>query len=246
MTLSEFFGEHKKAAIAFSGGVDSSYLLYEAVAGGADVCAYYVNTPFQPAFELEDAKRVAAYVNARMKIIEADILSREEVVANPQDRCYYCKQRIFGTILKAASADGFSEVWDGTNASDDEADRPGMRALKELQVLSPLRICSLTKDEIRMRSKEAGLFTWNKPAYACLATRIPNGMRITKENLARTEQAEEMLFRLGFSDFRVRTTKEGGALVQIREAQVALLEETRTKIAKALDALYAGVSFGWR
>ena len=271
-TLSGFFKEHKKAALAFSGGADSSFLLYEAVKNGADVCAYYVHAQFQPAFELEDAKRVVEYVHAckeafdapagadagsrqaeysanatvRMKILEADVLANPKVQSNPENRCYYCKQTIFSAILEAAKQDGYTEIWDGTNASDDEGDRPGMRALKEMRVLSPLRICGLTKDEIRARSKEAGLFTWNKPAYACLATRIPAGVPITEEALRRTERAENALFQMGFSDFRVRTTAEGAALVQVRPEQEALLKKHSDKIREALSGMYQGVAFGRR
>ena len=204
MKLDEFFKINKKAAIAFSRGVDSAYLLYAALSLGADVKAYYVKTAFQPMFELEDAKRLAKELKADLKIIDADILGFEDVVSNPSDRCYYCKQKIFGLILEAAGADGFDVILDGTNASDDAADRPGMRALREMKVMSPLRECGLTKAEIRRLSKEAGLFTWDKPSYACLATRVPSGTRLTADILSRTEQAESFLSGLGFSDFRIR------------------------------------------
>ncbi|MBR5968888.1 MAG: ATP-dependent sacrificial sulfur transferase LarE [Lachnospiraceae bacterium] len=241
MTLQEFFHEHNRVALAFSGGVDSSYLLWAAVQAGADVTAYYVNAQFQPAFELEDAEKIAAYCGARMKVLTLDVLKEERVVENPQDRCYYCKQAIFSAILAAAAADGYTEVLDGTNASDEEGDRPGMRALKELKVFSPLRMAGLTKDEIRRLSKEAGLFTWNKPAYACLATRIPTGMRITAELLERTEAAEEALFAMGFSDFRVRTRQDGSALVQVTQAQTQKAKDAWEEIAARLGALYPAV-----
>lgn len=170
MTLQEFFQENHKAAIAFSGGVDSAYLLYAAMQCGADVRAYYVKTQFQPAFELADARRLAEQLGAPMTVLQQDALASEQVAQNPADRCYYCKQGIFSGILQAAAADGYTLILDGTNASDDAGDRPGMRALRELCVRSPLRECGLTKSEIRARSKQAGLFTWNKPAYACLAS----------------------------------------------------------------------------
>ena len=181
MDLNEFFKEHNKVALAFSGGVDSSYLLYAAIKSGAQVRAYYVNAAFQPQFELDDATRLAKQLNADMKVLTADVLSNETVVQNPADRCYHCKNVIFNMILAEAKKDGFTVLMDGTNASDAEGDRPGMRALRELCVYSPLRICGLTKAEIRRRSKEAGLFTWDKPAYACLATRIPTNERITAD-----------------------------------------------------------------
>ncbi|MDE7198336.1 MAG: ATP-dependent sacrificial sulfur transferase LarE, partial [Lachnospiraceae bacterium] len=212
MELSEFFSENKKVALAFSGGADSAYLLYAAKAAGADVRAYYVKSVFQPQFELEDAKRLAVELTADMRILEADVLALQTVADNPSDRCYHCKKLIFHTIAEAAREDGYTVLLDGTNASDEEGDRPGMRALRELSVRSPLRECGLTKEKIRGLSKEAGLFTWSKPAYACLATRIPTGEPITKEKLSATEAAENYLFSLGFTDFRVRRLGEAARL----------------------------------
>ena len=127
MNLQEFFAENPRVAIAFSGGVDSSYLLYAALHYGARARAYYVNSAFQPAFELEDARRLAGELNADMKVLPVDVLASETVTANPPDRCYHCKQMIFRTILAAAEADGFTVLLDGTNASDD-AGRPARYA----------------------------------------------------------------------------------------------------------------------
>ena len=241
MDLKEFFRQHPKAAIAFSGGVDSSYLLYAALQCGADVRAYYVKGAFQPQFELDDAQRLARDIHAPMTVLRADVLRDETVTANPANRCYYCKKVVFSSIAQAALADGYTLLLDGTNASDDAGDRPGMRALQELQVLSPLRLCGLTKPEIRRLSKEARLFTWDKPAYACLATRIPTGMEITKENLARTEWAETRLAALGFRDFRVRTTREEQAKLQLREEDFPRMLQNREAIAGELKQRYRGV-----
>ena len=163
MTLQEFFAKNTRAAIAFSGGVDSSYLLYAAVQCGADVHAYFAKTAFQPQFELDDARRLAESVGAKLTVLELDALSSEDVARNPANRCYYCKQNIFGNLKRAATEDGFTLILDGTNASDDAGDRPGMRALREMDVRSPLRECGLTKAEIRRLSHEAGLFTWDNP-----------------------------------------------------------------------------------
>ena len=240
MTLEEFFQRNQKAAIAFSGGVDSAYLLYMAKQCGADATAYYVKTQFQPAFELADAQRLAAQLGVRMRVLAQDALGCPRVAENPADRCYYCKQAIFNGILRAAQADGYSLVLDGTNASDDAGDRPGMRALRELSVRSPLRECGLSKSEIRQRSKQAGLFTWNKPAYACLATRIPTGQPITAELLAQIEQAEDALFSLGFSDFRVRVFS-GCARIQLRAEQMSRALAQREEILAALGEKFSGV-----
>ena len=240
MTLSEFFQENSKVALAFSGGVDSAYLLYAAVSCGAQVRAYYVHSAFQPRFELEDARRLAQELGADMRVLDVDVLAAPKVTANPADRCYFCKNAIFTEILKAAKEDGFSLLMDGTNASDDAGDRPGMRALRELSVRSPLRECGLTKPEIRRLSREAGLFTWDKPAYACLATRIPTGEEITAEKLRKTEAAENYLFSLGFTDFRVRMMN-GSARLQLPESQWPLLLENRRKILEELKKQYGAV-----
>ena len=212
MDLAAFFQKYPKVAIAFSGGVDSAYLLYAAITYGAEVRAYYVKSAFQPQFEFDDAKKLSQFLHADLHILEVDILSDLSITQNPANRCYYCKKKLFEKILIAAKTDGFTVLLDGTNASDDSDDRPGMKALSELHVLSPLRICGLTKEVIRQRSKEAGLFTWNKPAYACLATRIPTGTPITHAKLEKTEHAENYLTKLGFSNFRVRQVEDGARL----------------------------------
>lgn len=240
MDLSSFFEQYQDVAVAFSGGVDSAYLLYAAAKYARRVCAYYVKTAFQPRFEFDDAIKFAGQHGITMKTIEVDILSNETVVSNPADRCYYCKQAIFSHIIKSAGDDGFTYVLDGTNASDDENDRPGMKALKEMRVLSPLKICGLTKTEIRSLSKAAGLFTWDKPSYACLATRIMTGQRIDERVLKRCDDSEMYLRTLGFSDFRVRTRGDD-AVIQIRSEQLPLLEENRTEILNTLGGMYRSV-----
>ena len=222
MTLEEFFEEHPKIALAFSGGVDSSYLLYAASRCGADVAAYYVKSQFQPEFELRDAIELAHKLGVRMRLIEQDIVSCAEVTANPPDRCYYCKKHIMGAIRERSCADGYALIIDGTNTSDDISDRPGYKALGEEGILSPLRICGLTKAEIRRLSHEAGLPTWDKPAYACLATRIPAGRRIEPEALRRIDEAEARLRALGYADLRVRL-EEGGARLELPEGQLERL-----------------------
>ena len=242
MDLQEFWALHTDGtAVAFSGGADSAYLLYSAVQAGAHVAAYYVKTEFQPAFELSDARRLAAELGIPLTVIDLSVLADPTVAANPPDRCYHCKRRIFQAVVERAAADGFSVILDGTNASDPEADRPGMRALRELQVLSPLRLCGLTKAEIRRRSREAGLFTWDKPAYACLATRFPTGTALTAEALAAVEQAESTLTNLGFWDFRVRRTPEGAKL-QLTEAQLPLALARRQEIVAQLAPLVGPVT----
>ncbi len=240
MELKEFFAEHNKIALAFSGGADSSYLLYAAVSCGADVRPYYVKSQFQPEFEHEDARNLASALGVGLREISVDVLQFDEVAANPSNRCYYCKKRIMGVIRAAAAADGYETIIDGTNASDDGGDRPGMKVLAEEGILSPLRLCGISKAELRRLSREAGLFTWNKPAYACLATRVPSGERITAEKLDAVEQSESYLFSLGFTDFRVRLRGEG-ALLQFTEKQHKRAEAELDKIKAELSRYFDSV-----
>lgn len=240
MKLAEFFQKHPRLALAFSGGVDSAYLLYAAKECGADIHAYYVKSAFQPRFELEDARRLASQLGAAITVIDVDILSCADVTVNPPDRCYHCKHIILQAIMKQADEDGYDMLIDGTNASDDAGNRPGMQALRELAVRSPLRECGLSKEEIRRRSREAGLFTWDKPAYACLATRIPSGEAITREKLERTEQAEDFLFSLGFTDFRVRSMGDAAKL-QVPAVQMEKLMCRRKNIVQELKKHYSSV-----
>ena len=232
MKLNEFFTEHNKIALAFSGGADSSYLLYAAKESSADVQPYYVKSQFQPEFEHEDARRLAAELGVMLREISVDVLQLDEVTDNPSNRCYYCKKCIMGAIRKAASADGYDTIIDGTNASDDGGDRPGMKVLTEENILSPLRICGITKAELRRLSHEAGLFTWDKPAYACLATRVPTGEKITAEKLAAVEQS--------FTDFRVRL-RDGGALLQFTEKQQPRAQAEFEAINAELSKYFAAI-----
>ena len=235
MTLQMFFRENPRAAMGFSGGVDSAYLLWAAHEAGAQILPVFVKTAFQPTFELQDAQRMAAQLGVELMVAELDILSVPEIAANPPERCYHCKRRIFEAVAAVALERGYSLLLDGTNASDDAGDRPGMRALRELSVRSPLRECGLTKDEIRRLSHEAGLFTWDKPAYACLATRVPAGRALDADMLRRVECAEDALRALGFSNLRVRVYHDAARL-QLPSAQLPLLMTQREAVLAALRA----------
>lgn len=235
MTLQAFFQAHPRAALAFSGGVDSAYLLWAGKHWGCDLTAYYVRTAFQPEFEYRDARRLAEEVGVPLRVVEADILSVPLAAANGPDRCYHCKLALFTRLWDAARADGHTLLLDGTNASDDAGDRPGMRALRELEVRSPLRECGLTKSDVRRLAREAGLPVWDKPSYACLATRVPTGTAITREDLGRVERGEQALAAMGFHDFRLRLRGDG-ALLQVREDQ---WEEARRRLEE-LRSLLAG------
>lgn len=241
-SLENYFQEHRKVAVAFSGGVDSAYLLYAAKSAGAEITAYYVKSPFQPEFERQDAVRMAKELSIPLKILSHNILEEERVRENGSRRCYYCKSSMLSCIMQAAEEDGYECIIDGTNASDSSSDRPGMKALRELGVHSPLQECGLTKNEIRSRSQQAGLFTWDKPAYACLATRIRTGELIREETLQKVEQAEGYLMSLGFSDLRVRVSGDTATL-QLPRAQFSAYDQQENVIRNQLKRWFSAVEF---
>ena len=237
MTIKDFFKENSRIAVAFSGGVDSSVLLLLAKKYADSVRAYYVKSQFQPQFEYDDAVKVAEQTGVEMTVLNVDVLQDEKVCANPADRCYYCKKKIFNAICSAAKRDGFDVVADGTNASDDIADRPGFRALGELNVLSPLKECGITKKQIRQIAAENGITVADKPSYACLATRVPTGTKITAEILEKTEEAEKTMFALGFKNFRVRCNG-GAAKLEFGNKDMILFNEKKDAVISALSKYY--------
>ena len=240
MKLKKFFEKYPRVALGFSGGVDSAYLLYAGKKYGADIRPYFIKTAFQPEFELRDAHRLTEELGIELTVVEYDILAETQVAQNPPNRCYYCKSALFGALKQQALKDGYEILLDGTNASDDASDRPGMKAIREMKVLSPLRECGLTKDEIRILSREAGLFTWEKPSYACLATRIPTGEPVSGELLKRIERSEDALSALGFSDFRVRVFYNA-ARIQLSKGQFEKAAQDRERILNVLKPYFTAV-----
>lgn len=203
--LCEIIRGYGAAAVAFSGGVDSSLLCAvarEVLGDGA--LAVTIVSPLLPQSELADARKVAVLVGIRHILVESSDIE-EDVAANPKDRCYHCKKREFGAIAAAARESGIGIVLDGSNVDDEGDYRPGMRAIAELGVESPLRSAGLGKEEIRELSRRLGLPTAEKPAFACLASRIPYGERIDRDKLERVEKAEDYLRAAGFRQFRVRS-----------------------------------------
>ncbi len=240
MELQTYFLQNPRAALAFSGGVDSSYLMYAARQYGCDLHAYFIKSSFQPQFELNDARRLTEELHVPLTVVQTDVLQNAQVAANDEQRCYYCKTTLFTQLRELALKDGYTLLLDGTNASDSFDGRPGMKALQELGVRSPLRECGLTKTEIRRLSREAGLFTHDKPSYACLATRIPTGTKITESLLQKVEHSEDILFSMGFTDFRVRFF-HNAAKIQLPENQFALALEKRQELTKALSPYFEEV-----
>ncbi len=240
MDLKTFFTENPRFAIAFSGGVDSSYLLHAAKMFGCDIKAYFVKSLLQPQFELDDAAKLAYMLSVPMTIEMVDILSNTDVAQNPADRCYHCKKALFSRIQALAHADGYDLVCDGTNATDDINERAGMRALTELGIRSPLRECGVTRKNIRKLSCEAGLFTHDKPSYSCLATRIPTGTALTEDLISNVAQAEHAMHAIGSADFRIRYFS-GAARIQIPEGQFKSVIDRRKKILEAVSPYFDAV-----
>jgi uncharacterized protein len=223
----------ESAAVAFSGGVDSSFLCHAARTSlGDKALAITIVSPMLPQSELDCAVRLARQIGIAHVLVEEPEIE-EEVAANPRERCYFCKKLEFGAITQAARERGIEAVLDGSNVDDPGDFRPGLKALDELGIVSPLREAGLSKAEIRELSKRFGLPTWDKPAFACLASRIPYGERIDRNKLARIERAEDRLRARGFRQFRVRSH---GDLARI---EVSPDERSRFFDESVLDAVSA-------
>lgn len=192
-------------AVGFSGGVDSSFLLKCAhdILGDKAI-AITVRSPFFPKREFEESVAFARKYAIPQFTIDVDVLNVDGIADNPADRCYYCKRAIFSQIRKKAEENGIKYIAEGSNMDDLGDYRPGLKAAAECGAVSPLRVAGLYKDDIRLLSKELGLDTWSKPSFACLASRVPYGERITAEKLSAIETAEQYLIDLGFKQMRVR------------------------------------------
>ncbi len=203
--LKKYIASFKSAAIAFSSGVDSPFLLYAAKeALGDNVIAVTATSYSFPERELNEARSYCEQNGIRQFIIRFEELNIEGFSHNPKNRCYLCKRELFEKIIGVAKENGISEVAEGSNLDDDGDYRPGLLAIKELGVKSPLREIGFTKAEIRELSKEFGLPTWEKPSFACLASRFPYGDIINEEQLKRVDKAEQLLLDMGFRQVRVR------------------------------------------
>ena len=204
-SLISYLEPYTRAAIAFSGGVDSTFLLHAArdALGKDNVLAMTINSPYIPDWELAEAEALAKRLQVKQITVNSGI--PEPIRNNPKDRCYLCKTFIFNMLKEVAKSHGFDHVMDGTNAEDSEDDRPGMKALKELNIISPLKETGFTKKEILHYSKNKDLPTWEKPAYACLLTRLPYDRLIETEELRRIEKSEKYLIDLGIRAVRVRS-----------------------------------------
>ena len=230
--LKSYLRELGRVAVAYSGGVDSTFLLKVAHdVLGDEVLALTAASKFIPRRELDETIKFCAENKIRQIIFEADVLNIAGVKENPVDRCYLCKRELFKNFLRLAEENKISIVVEGSNMDDTSDYRPGMKALAELGIKSPLQVAELYKSEIRELSREMNLPTWSKPSMACLASRFVYGETLTEKNLSMVEAAEEFLLQAGFKQFRVR--------VHGKIARIEILPEEFNRLLKIREEISA-------
>lgn len=229
----------KQVIVAFSGGVDSTFLLKTAKdLLGDSVIAIIARSSMFPAREADEAHTFCQKHGIKLMELKSDILEDPEVMKNPVNRCYLCKKRLFSQVIELAEKLGYKHVIEGSNLDDLNDYRPGRQALNEMGIMSPLLKAGLTKEEIRLLSKESGLPTWDKPSLACLASRFPYGEEITGERLKKVELAEQYLIGLGFRQVRVRYHRDVARIEISSEEHQRILEQSMAdKIYKAFTEI---------
>jgi uncharacterized protein len=229
-----------RVVVAYSGGVDSTFLLKAAAdtLGADNVLACMSVGPSEPSHLLEKAERMARDIGVELMTLAAGEMDDPNFTANKADRCFHCKSHLCGTLMEIARKRGFDHVAFGVNHDDLDDFRPGNRAMKVFGVRSPLAEAGLTKDEIRELSRQAGLPTADQPASPCLASRIPYGLEVTEQRLRQVDQAEDFLRSLGFVEFRVRH-HDTVARIEVPPAQIAtiLAEPVRSNVVEKLKLL---------
>lgn len=243
--LRKFIRDLGALAIAYSGGVDSTYLLKIATEElGSRALAVTATSSTYPERERRRSGEIVELMGARQVFIESEETEIPEFKINPPNRCYFCKKELFQKIAEVARREGIRHLADGSNTDDLHDHRPGQRALKELQILSPLRTCGFSKADIRERSRVLGLPTWDQPAFACLSSRFPYGVAITPEALSKIDRAETALYDLGFRVVRVRHHGDIARLeVGVDEIERLLDPRLRGQVVSAIkEAGYAYVA----
>ncbi len=236
--LKDYLKSLGSVAVAFSSGVDSTFLLTVAHQVLDDrTLAITACSPVFPAREKGEAAAFCKEHGIRHLSFDADILSDPDFCANPPDRCYICKKKLFKKIIDIARDNGVEYVCEGSNLSDKGDYRPGMKAVEELGIKSPLLECGLSKDEIRQLSRDMGLSTWSKPSFACLASRFVYGEKITLKKLAMVEQGENLLHEMGFTQYRVRLHGDNLARLEVMPDELPKLMAKRIEIEDSLKRL---------
>lgn len=239
--LDEYLGRLGRVAVAFSSGVDSTLLLKVAHdLLGDDAIAVTAAAGSFPAREQQESEDFCGAEGIRQIVVHADVMAIKGFRENPPDRCYLCKKELFTKLIKAAGEAGFTNIVEGSNKDDESDYRPGLKAIAELQVKSPLRELGFTKADIRALSKELGLPTWRKQSFACLATRFVYGEPITEERLKMVDKAEQRLIDLGFEQVRVRIHGDL-ARIEVNPADMPRIAEPET--AKALNDYFHELGF---
>lgn len=238
--LKEIIKNMGSVAIAFSGGVDSTFLLKVAVdiLGKDKVLAVTSRSETYPVKQLQEAKELAESIGAEHYITYTSELENEDFARNNKLRCYYCKYELFSQVQRLAGERGYNKVADGSNYDDQVNDyRPGLKAARELEIISPLKEAMMTKKDIRALSKQLGLPTWNKPAFACLSSRFPYGDEINIDSLTMVDKAEEFLQGFNFQQLRVRHHDKHTARIEVLPVDMPLLLAEREVIVKKLKDL---------
>ena len=237
--LQDLLRSYGNVAIAYSGGVDSSLLSYVAhEALGDNAVSLTADAPVVPRSEFADSQAFCKRYGIRQVICHPNPIMMEGVRFNAPNRCYVCKKVLFGSLYEEAAKLGVETIADGSNHDDLGVYRPGLKALEELQVTSPLREAGFTKADVRALSRELGLPTWSKQSNACLATRFPYGTEITAEKLSLVDKAESALSGMGFTQLRVRVHNDIARIeVPAEQIETLLRDENRTSIVDALKEL---------